>query len=203
MVIIDGKEATEPDALKKLPAERIKSFSILKDDTARKAYGDKGKNGVISVVLFTDAEYEYRKANPEKPFADALELAESMPNDADGETVYYIDDKEVSKEELKGMSTKEIKTVTKGQFDNKNIVRLITENYKSDWIPVSGVVKDKAGKPVVAYVTVKGTNDLIKTNSEGAFTMKAPKKGVLLVSDNIRPIVEVKVKPTVEIVLKD
>lgn len=33
--------------------------------------------------------------------------------------------------------------------------------------------------------------------------MKAPEKGVLRVSDNIRPLVEVKVNPTVEIVLKD
>lgn len=43
LVIIDGKEALEEDALSKLSPDRIKSFSILKDKSAETVYGEKGK----------------------------------------------------------------------------------------------------------------------------------------------------------------
>lgn len=111
--------------------------------------------------------------------------------------------RKLAKKNLKKCPLKEIRSVSVDHFDEKKIVRLKTDNYRANWISISGMVKDPAGKPVIAYVAVKGTSELIKTNQDGNFTMKAPEKGVLRVSDNIRPLVEVKVKPTVEIVLKD
>ena len=45
LVIIDGKEAMEKDALSKLAPDHIKSISVLKDKSAQVVYGDKGKNG--------------------------------------------------------------------------------------------------------------------------------------------------------------
>ena len=33
-------------------------------------YGERGKNGVLIITLFTDAEYEFNKANPKKPYAE-------------------------------------------------------------------------------------------------------------------------------------
>lgn len=44
--VIDGKEVK---SLKNLNPNDIKSISILKDGTAEKKYGDKGKNGVIEI----------------------------------------------------------------------------------------------------------------------------------------------------------
>ena len=61
LVIIDGKEAMEKDALSKLAPDHIKSISVLKDKSAQVVYGDKGKNGVIIVEMLTDDEYQARQ----------------------------------------------------------------------------------------------------------------------------------------------
>ena len=61
LVIIDGKESLEQDALSKLDPEHIKSISVLKDKSARDVYGEKGKNGVIIVEMLTDEEYQARQ----------------------------------------------------------------------------------------------------------------------------------------------
>jgi len=47
LIIIDGKEAK---SLKNISAEDIKSMTILKNEAAKKKYGDKGKNGVIIIT---------------------------------------------------------------------------------------------------------------------------------------------------------
>lgn len=101
------------------------------------------------------------------------------------------------------MSTKAIRTVSLDHFDKKKIVRLKTEKYRSDWIPVVGVVKDADGKRTAALIKVKGANDITRTNTDGSFAIKAPKNGVLLVGDNNRSTIEVKVKPMLEVILKD
>ena len=61
LVIIDGTEALEKDALSKLAPDHIKSISVLKDKSAQVVYGDKGKNGVIIVEMLTDDEYQTRQ----------------------------------------------------------------------------------------------------------------------------------------------
>lgn len=49
LIIIDGKEKTYED-MKLLDANKIESISVLKDESAKKIYGEKGKNGVIIVT---------------------------------------------------------------------------------------------------------------------------------------------------------
>lgn len=61
LVIIDGKEAMDKDALSKLVPDHIKSISVLKDKSAQAVYGDKGKNGVIIVEMLTDEETRQNK----------------------------------------------------------------------------------------------------------------------------------------------
>ena len=201
LVIVDGKEVLEKDALSKISPERIKSFSILKGETGTAVYGEKGKDGVIIVTLLTEGEYEFKKANPEKPYADALELAESVAKGVEGKIIYCIDDKEVKKTDLKGMSTKAIRSVSVDNAGEEKIVRLKTDKYRSDWITVTGSVYGKDGKITPAIVNVKGTNFSERTDSEGHFTIKAPKDGVLRVGYNTKPVIEVKVKPSLKVVL--
>lgn len=50
LVIIDGKESSK-DQITKIDPTKIKQISVLKDESATKVYGDKGKNGVIIVEL--------------------------------------------------------------------------------------------------------------------------------------------------------
>ena len=203
LVIIDGKEALEEDAISKLAPDRIKSFTILKDKSATDIYGERGKNGVLIITLFTDAEYEFNKANPKKPYADALELAESMAKDVEGEIIYCIDDEKIKKSKLKGMSTKNIRSVSVNEMDGTKIVRLETDKYRSDWISVTGVVTDEEGKTIAATVLVKGTNDYTVADADGRFNLKAPKNGILRIADVNKSVAEVKVKPMLKVVLKD
>ena len=203
LVIVDGKEALEKDALSKIAPDRIKSITILKDKSATAVYGEKGKNGVIVVTLLTEGEYEFRKANPEKPYTDALELAESAAQKIGGKIAYYLDDKEMNKEQLKGMSTKLIRSVSVSDMEGGKIIQLKTDKYGADWIPVTGTVTDESGKPIAATLIVKYTNDFAVADSDGHFNMKAPKNGVLRVGDVDKAIVEVKVEPVLKIVLKN
>lgn len=203
LVIVDGKEVLEKDTLSKISPERIKSISILKDKTATAIYGEKGKNGVIIITLLTEGEYEFKKTNPKKPYTDALELAENAVQKIGGKIAYYLDDKEINKEQLKGMSTKLIRSVSVSDMEGGKIVQLKTDKYGADWIPVTGTVTDESGKPIAATLIVKYTNDFVVADSDGHFNMKAPKNGVLRVGDVDKAIVEVKVEPVLKIVLKN
>ena len=201
LIIIDGKEV-KSDAISTLSPERVKSFTVLKDKAAIDAYGEKGKNGVVLITLLTEGEYEFQKNGSKKPYADALELAESVAKGVEGEVIYCIDDDEIRKTKLKGMSTKEIKAVSVDDFGKKKVVRLKTDKYRSDWITVTGEVHGEDGKPTVAIVNVKGTGFMERTDANGHFTIKAPKKGVLLIGYNNKPTIEVKVKSALKVVLK-
>ena len=203
LVIVDGKEVSEKDALSKLAPDRIKSFTILKDKSATSVYGDKAKDGVIIVTMLTDEEYLDRKNNPKKPYADALELADSVVQEFAGKVVYYLDNKEVSKEQLKGMSTQSIRSASANDVEGVKIVQLKTDKYGADWIPVTGTVTDESGKPVAATLLIKYTSDFVVADSEGRFNMKAPKNGVLRVGGVDKTTVEVKVEPVLKIVLKN
>lgn len=60
LIIIDEKEA-DSSLLKAISPDRIESISVLKDATAVKVYGDKGKNGVILITLLTEEEFQQNK----------------------------------------------------------------------------------------------------------------------------------------------
>ena len=130
-----------------------------------------------------------------------MELGESVAKGVEGKIIYCIDDKEVKKTDLKGMSTKAIRSVSVDNAGEEKIVRLKTDKYRSDWITVTGTVCGKDGKITPAIVNVKGTNFSERTDSEGHFTIKAPKDGVLRVGYNTKPVIEVKVKPSLKVVL--
>jgi TonB-dependent SusC/RagA subfamily outer membrane receptor len=52
LIIIDGKEAGEDINLDSLdPNTIIESINVLKGPSAEKAYGEKGKNGVVEITL--------------------------------------------------------------------------------------------------------------------------------------------------------
>lgn len=50
LVIIDGVEQIEKNALEKLNPEIIQSISIMKDESSTKMYGDRAKGGVIIIT---------------------------------------------------------------------------------------------------------------------------------------------------------
>ena len=51
LIIIDGKEAGEDINLDSIDPNTIESINVLKGPSAGKAYGEKGKNGVVEITL--------------------------------------------------------------------------------------------------------------------------------------------------------
>jgi hypothetical protein len=51
LIIIDGKEAEDGVDLDTLDPNTIESINVLKGPSAEKAYGEKGKNGVVEITL--------------------------------------------------------------------------------------------------------------------------------------------------------
>lgn len=68
---------------------------------------------------------------------------------------------------------------------------------------VRGTVVDEAGDPVIgATIQIKGTTDGIITDIDGKFSISAPSNGFLIISYVGMKTVEVKVSPTVNVVLE-
>jgi bla regulator protein BlaR1 len=53
LVVVDGKEVRNDDgnAFNRIKADEIESVNVLKGETAVKQYGDRGKSGVIQIIL--------------------------------------------------------------------------------------------------------------------------------------------------------
>jgi TonB-dependent SusC/RagA subfamily outer membrane receptor len=50
LFVLDGKIISE-DQLKNIKPDDIKSIEVLKDESAKAVYGEKGKNGVVIIKL--------------------------------------------------------------------------------------------------------------------------------------------------------
>jgi TonB family protein len=78
LLVIDGKVSTKD--LSTVDQSSIESVNVLKDEEATKAYGEKGKNGVILVTMKkgdnTAAQMDYPKQKVEK---DVYVVVEEMP----------------------------------------------------------------------------------------------------------------------------
>ena len=55
LLIVNGKEVSM-DSIQKIDQSRIKTITILKDKTATTLYGDKAKNGVISITIASEKD---------------------------------------------------------------------------------------------------------------------------------------------------
>ena len=65
IIVIDGVVSADPDILNKIDTDDIDSVSILKEESATKIYGEKGKNGVI--LITTKSNKDKNKKDSNKP----------------------------------------------------------------------------------------------------------------------------------------
>ena len=207
LVVIDGKEVLGPNALSKVSPDRIKSFSVLKSEAALEAYGDKAKNGVIMVDLFTEEEYEARKKNPQHPYNNAWEIAMNLKNDKTvptGKVVFFIDEKEASEEDLKNIPANEVRGVSRNENSGKGetMIRVRTERNSDKWVLASGIVMDKEKKPIEGItITMYGTSSSTKTDATGHFELKTPKDAALQISRGEKVLFRTKAAKDIKIVL--
>ncbi len=207
LVVIDGKEVLGPNALSKVSPDRIKSFSVLKSEAALEAYGDKAKNGVIMVDLFTEEEYEARKKNPQHPYNNAWEIAMNLKDDKTaptGKVVFFIDEKEASEEDLKNIPANEVRGVSRNENsgEGETMIRVRTERNSDKWVLASGIVMDKEKKPIEGItITMYGTSSSTKTDATGHFELKTPKDASLQISRGEKVLFRTKAAKDIKIVL--
>ncbi|WP_347073542.1 M56 family metallopeptidase [Bacteroides thetaiotaomicron] len=206
LVVIDGKEVLEPNALSKISPDRIKSFSVLKSEAALEAYGKKAKNGVILIDLLSEEEYEARNKNPQRPYNNAWEVAMNIKGDKTVPTrkmVFFIDGKEASEEELKNIPANEVRGVSRIESgEGKTTIRVETERNSDKWVLASGIVMDKEGKPMEGVtITMYGTSSSTKTDATGHFELRTPKDASLQISRGEKVLFRTKAAKDIKIVL--
>ena len=90
LYVVDGKEMTEMPA--DLDPNTIESVSVLKDEHARAIYGDKGKNGVIIIVLKKKSSYVPKMTINGKDGPMSI-MADTIRTDQGGEQVVITAEK--------------------------------------------------------------------------------------------------------------
>jgi bla regulator protein BlaR1 len=189
--IINGKEISEVE-MKELSPDQIESISVLKNEMATSEYGDKGKNGVVKIIM--------KKGVPLGSAAGSgtsFSTSSSSTGDGKGEgktmsTVVvtgYGDQKRVTTKNSgdgKTMST----VVVTGYGDQKGVT---TKN--SSYTYTLKDDKDASGKTIV--MTDGGTNEekniRIRINPDGKTTTESSSstntfkfpEGVLIVLDGV------------------
>ena len=207
LVVIDGKEVLEPNALSKISPDRIKSFSVLKSEAALEAYGEKAKNGVILIDLLSEEEYEDIKKNPQRPYNNAWEMAMNIHDNKvvpTGKVLFFIDGKEASEEELKNIPANEVRGVSRidNSGEGETTIRVETERNSDKWVLASGIVMDKEGKPMEGVtITLYGTSSSTKTDATGHFELKTPKDASLQISRGEKVLFRTKAAKDIKIVL--
>ena len=207
LVVIDGKEVLEPNALSKISPGRIKSFSVLKSEAALEAYGEKAKNGVILIDLLSEEEYEDIKKNPQRPYNNAWEMAMNIHDNKvvpTGKVLFFIDGKEASEEELKNIPANEVRGVSRidNSGEGETTIRVETERNSDKWVLASGIVMDKEGKPMEGVtITMYGTSSSTKTDATGHFELKTPKDASLQISRGEKVLFRTKAAKDIKIVL--
>ena len=207
LVVIDGKEVLEPNALSKISPDRIKSFSVLKSEAALEAYDEKAKNGVILIDLLSEEEYEDIKKNPQRPYNNAWEMAMNIHDNKvvpTGKVLFFIDGKEASEEELKNIPANEVRGVSRidNSGEGETTIRVETERNSDKWVLASGIVMDKEGKPMEGVtITMYGTSSSTKTDATGHFELKTPKDASLQISRGEKVLFRTKAAKDIKIVL--
>lgn len=97
LVIIDGKESTNAE-LRFISPSELESINILKGDAAHNLYGDKGKNGVVSVIT---------KKSKIKGFDSEKTLSDMIGDNP----LFIVDGEESTNEEMKKIKQNDVTTM--------------------------------------------------------------------------------------------
>ena len=120
LIIVDGKTITN-EVFKKIKPEDIATVNVFKDDAALKAYGDKGKNGVIVVTTKKKANEANGKIvtirNADSSFKDRQTngrggVTITTVGDSIAKPLYVINGKiESDENNIKSLSPDDIQTI--------------------------------------------------------------------------------------------
>ena len=180
LIVIDGviKEGID---LSTIDPNDIKSMTVLKDATAIKKYGDKGKDGVIEID--TKAASHDAGGNPVKQVhADKALIV------VDGIIKEGIDVNTINPDDIESVTVLKDATAIKkyGDKGKDGVIEISTKASAYDAegnLKVNGLVTDEQGEPIIgATIVIGGTNRGTVTDRDGKFRLAAPEGSVLEVS---------------------
>lgn len=231
LIFVDGQEIVA-NTMHSISPERIKSISVLKDQSATAQYGVRGKDGVILITLYTDEEFAERQNMPKTNLWDKVKS--QLPADAllllDGKEISNIEDTLAGRisnikiykiKDPQNSNNPEIAPIVEKYGEDKTKVGIIMIETKKDEIPgnesdtfieirknskavrVQGLVVDRDNKPVVgATVIVAGKTTGTITNAEGKFILECDKNDKLIISFINMKSVSVEAAPEVTVTLE-
>jgi len=158
LIIIDNKEASH-DMLKSLNANHIESMTVLKDKSATKKYGDKGKNGVIIMTTKADKNIATTSASNTKNTTRTISMSTTYvdnDNPLKNGTLVYISKNstdailQVQKEHLEksGISVKYSK-IKRNKANHIVSIKIALKNESDN--KTSATYKDDDGIPTIEF----------------------------------------------------
>ena len=100
LIIINGAEMPYGYDLNSIEVSDIESVSVLKDKSATAIYGEKGKTGVVIITT---------KKNKSGP--TIITKSQTTPISSSSETIYVLEGKVITKEEMNKIDPKQIKSI--------------------------------------------------------------------------------------------
>jgi TonB family protein len=161
LVIIDGKEAV--NGFEKVDPNSIDSIKVLKDESAIKKYGEKGKNGVIEVATYKNNSKDKKKIATDKEAFVAVERMPQFPGGKEAMSEWLLAKVKYPPEAVKKGITGEVLVeflVSKdGKIIDVTVGRPVNPLLDAEAKRVIGSMPDwtpgmQGGKPVDVYIKV-------------------------------------------------
>jgi TonB-dependent SusC/RagA subfamily outer membrane receptor len=190
LFIVDGKKMSKKD-FDSIDPSSIESITILKGESGAKVYGSEGKNGVVIVT----------KKKKEIINTGNKNTTESNP-------IYFVDGKEISKEQMKTVTGESIKTINVlkgeeavvkyGKKGKNGVIEMVTrkENIISDTVPHKKVrsLKFLPGNKVL-FIYEDGTEQtLTKDEARESGFVFPPQEGTVVTPGKVNDKVFTKVE---------
>jgi TonB-dependent SusC/RagA subfamily outer membrane receptor len=140
LYVVDNKPVSKEEAMSINPRD-IESINVLKDESAVKQYGEKGKNGVIVIKKKTKAVSSSIIENTGKP-----------------DPIYFLDGKEISKDKMNTLSPNAIQSIS--VLKGESAIAVYGQKAKNGVI----LIKSKPEGLNTTSVTI-GTNTNTSANS--------------------------------------
>ena len=170
LVIINGKES-DYEVVNALNPERIESISVIGAEKAIKIYGEKAKNGLMDIKLYSEKKFKPKKIEIEslnKTRLDALNSGAknwgvTFHSATGGKPLIIIDGKEASGDDpLANISPDRIRSIS--VLKDKNALAAYGDKGKNGVIEVNLLVKEEYQVRQIPIRTVNDTvTSIIKT----------------------------------------
>ena len=173
LVVVNGMILESKDPLKVIPAE-IEFYKILKDKEATSKYGDKGKDGVLEIVLYNNF-----------PGSEVRKHSDRTPSDSSVYNTFLSINNAANKGELIDIPVSNLQYVSvwiHHDIDKTDKKEIRSINIKTrDYFKVKGTVVQENGKPLPGVKISLSENPVtVISDNEGHFVISDVRENALL-----------------------